>query len=446
MVRAKDVWDSELAKTEGWKKDQIKSFKSGAAFLPATTERLLISSQMDLDSMQPVWKVAVYEKFGPDFSISNISQKTGGNIETLNGHDAVVLPNSTYFIQVDGTTIASMAPASRQATIRWLSSKVSPAITLSSYLNQALGFIDENADVVMALDLEHVLDPAKTAEKLKMSGFTNDNDLKAVADAFSKIKGIMLGITVNDKITGALRMDFDGSTAVLKPYAKDVLLDVLGRRGVMLDDINNWNVSISERSVVLSGPMTEAGFRKVLSLVRQSIQHDVISQSPGDEASQPEMTTATRSKQYFSKLTSIFDELSSIREDRALNTYAEYFERYATEVDGWSILGVDEDLAKFGTFVSDNFRNAAGVLRDAQFSKSNQQAGLNSQRWGSYGTGAYGYGWGGGAGLNYNNQRRAIGTQQNNAGEKEARDIMRNVSTQLAALRRGLTEKYQIDF
>lgn len=449
MVRAKDIYDSELAKKEGWKKDQIKAFESGAAFLPATTERLLIAAQMDLDTMDLAWKVGVYEKYGPEISIAKVSEKTGGNIDTLNGLNAVVLPNDTYFIEADADTLISMAPASRQATMRWLKSKVSPAITLSPYLNQALKFIDANADVVFALDLEHVLDETKTAERLKMLGFANDNALPTVADALSKIQGLMLGITVNEQITGALRMDFDASPSVLKTYAKPILIEVLSRRGVMLDDINNWNVSTSGNSIVLSGPMTEPSFRKVLSLVRQSIQHDVIAQgAAGDQNADQQETPATISKQYFAKLMSIVNELSTIREDRALNTYATYFERYAAEIDGWSILNVDEDLAKFGTYVSDNLRNAAGVLRDAQFTKSNQQASLNSNRYGTFGYGGYGYGfsWTQGAGLNYNNQRRAIGTQQNNAGEEEARNIMRNVGKQLSELRRALTQKYQIEF
>ncbi len=441
LVQGKKIFDSKLSKQEGWKTDQIKAFKSGAAFLPATIERVLISAQMDLDTLQPVWKVSVLEKYGPEVNIANVSEKTNGTIENINGKDAVALPNDTYFVQVDDTTLAVMTPANRQATGRWLNSKASPAITLSKYLNKAVSFADDNADIVIALDMEHVLDLGTTAQKLKMGGFANDNDLKPVAEALSKIQGLMLGITVNDKITGALRLDFDSNVAILKPYAKQIIMQVLGRRGATIDDLANWSQTESGNSIVFAGPMSESGFRQVLSLFRHSIQHDIITQSPGDQTD-TQADPGTRSKQYFSKLESIVTELSTIQQGRALNTYAKFFEQYASEIDGWSILGVDDDLAKFGTYVSDNCRDCAGVLRDAQFTKSNQQAANNADRWGTYGYGgyAYGYNW------NYNSQRRAIGTQQNNAGAEAARDILRNVGKQMAELRRALTTKYKIDF
>lgn len=442
LVQGKKIFDSKLSKQEGWKTDQIKAFKSGAAFISPQIERLLISAQLDLDTVQPVWKVSVFNKWGPDINIANVSEKTGGNIENINGHDAVVLPNDTYFVEVDGQTLAAMTPANRQAVGRWIMSKASPAITLSSYLNKAMSFADDNADVIVALDLEHVLDLGTITQKLKTGGFANDNDLPAVAEALTKLEGMMLGITVNDKITGALRLDFNGQASVLRPYAKNLVMEVLARRGATIDDLANWTQTESGNSIVFAGPMSETGFRQIMSLVRHSIQHDIIAQSAGeqtDAAPDP----ATVSRQYFAKLQSIYTELSGIQEGRALNTYAQFFEQYAKEVDGWSVLGVDPDLAKFGTFVSDSFRDCAGVLRDAQFTKSNEQA-SNSERWGNYGIGGYYYGYG--YNWNYNSQRRAIGTQQNNAGEKAARDIMRNVSKQMSELRRGLSEKYKIDF
>jgi hypothetical protein len=444
LVQAKKIFDSALGKKEGWRKDQIKAFNSGAAFLPVTTERVLISAQMDLDSMQPTWKVSIFEKYGPDINIAKISEKTGGNIESISGRDAVILPNDTYFIQVDGTTLAAITPANRQLAGRWLATKATPAITLSPYLTKAMNFADNNADVILALDLEHVMDAGTIAHKLKMGGFANDNDLKPVSEALSKAQGLMLGITVNDSITGALRVDFDGDTAILKRYIKPILLEVLGRRGAMIDDLNTWNLNLTGNSAVLEGPLSETGFRQVLSLVRHSINHDLIL-SPGDQAAAPEQSVATVSKQYFDKLQSIVNELTAMEKDRALNTYASFFERYASEIDGFSVINVDEDMAKFGSWVSDNFRDVAGVLRDAQFSKRSMQAGMSDSfytaQYGAYGDyGSYSY--------QYDNSaaRRAVGVQQNAAGEKSARDILRTVSKQMGALRQGMSQKYKIDF
>jgi hypothetical protein len=314
---------------------------------------------------------------------------------------------------------------------------------LPEYLRRAKSFSDQNADVIVALDLEHVLDPTTIENRLKLGGFLDEANISSVAKTLAQIEGVMLGITVKDKITGSLRVDFKDNCTALKPHAKQLLIEVLSRKGAMIDDINNWNLSMSANYFTLSGPLSEGGLRQVFSLFRHSIEHDLFFQSPGAEPADAEISVATRSKQYLGKIESVLNELKSKPEGKALNTYASYFEQYANDVDNLSILNVDEDLAKFGTFVSDNLRNCAGVMRDAQFTKSNEQA-QNSMRWGNYGVGGYYYGWG--YNWNYGSQKRAIGTVQNNAGEKEARDIMRNLAEQLAKVRAELTKKYQIDF
>lgn len=443
LVQAKRIFDSQLSKQQNWRKDHSQAFKSGAAFLPVTTERVLIAAQLDLDTFQPLWKLSVFEKYGPEVSIGQLSEKIGGNIDDVAGKQAVVLPNDTYFVKIDDTMLAAYTPANRQATVRWLNSKRTPAITLSPYLGRALNYADQNASVILAVDLEGSVHADAIAPRLKLSGLIDEANIPAVADALSKIQGVMLGITVNDKITGSLRVDFSDNASVLKPYGHQLLLEILARRGAMIDDFKSWKVNETADTIVLSGPLSDTGFREVLSLVRHSINHDlIVSSSPGDEDQEPD--TATVSKRYYDKLQTIVSDLQSAEKDKALNTYASWFERYASEIDEMSVINVDEDLVKFGTYLSDHFRDAAGVLRNAQFSKRSTQAGMSdsyyTERYGAWGMRSYSY--------YYDNSaaRRAVGVQQNVAGESAARDILRDVAKQMGEVRRGLSERYKIDF
>jgi hypothetical protein len=442
LVQAKHIFDSALSKQEKWKQDHAKAFQSGAAFLPATTERLVIGSQIDLDTMQPVWKVSVLEGYGTPIDMGNVSTKIGGMIESIAGHNSIVMPNDTYFIEIDEHTLLARTPANRQDVVRWLNSNENLAVTLSPYLGRGLNYADKNADVIIALDLEGMLHADTIAQKLKMGGFASDADLQPVAEAIATVQGIMLGITVNDKITGSLRVDLTGNTSVLKPHAQNLLIEILSRRGIMIDDLKNWALTVNSDNFTLSGPLSDTGFRNVLSLVRHSIQHDLVTQSPGEENT-GETDVGTRSKQYFAQLQSITNELQGkSRVDVALNTYATWFERYAREIDEMSVINVDPDLVKFGTYLSDNFRDVSGVLRNAQFTKRSTQAGMGdsyyAERYGAWGSYSYFY--------DNSAARRAVATRQNVEGESAAREILGDVVKQMGVVRRELSQKYQIDF
>ncbi|HEY6563197.1 MAG TPA: hypothetical protein VIY86_01750, partial [Pirellulaceae bacterium] len=441
LVHAKRLYDSPLGKTNGWKKDQVKAFQSGADFIPATIERVLIASQLDLDNLQPVWKLSIFDAYGSQVNIPRLSERTGGNIEVLNGRNAVDLPNDTYVIQVDDTTIAAMSPANRQATARWLRAQGGSSLRMSSYLDRALRYADKQADVILALDLQDTTDPVELARKLKSLGTVKAADIQPAAEALADMQGLMLGITVSDKITGALRVDFASDSTVLKPYAKALLLEALSSRGVLIDDLQAWKIVHSDNNFVLSGPLSNYGFRETLSLVRHSIQQDLVFDSPGELDASPETNLATRSRQYFGKLEAVFDQLGRVR-GRSLNTYAGFFERYAREIDEMSVVGIDPDLVKFGTYLSDSFRDVAGVLRDSQFNRRSLQAGMPDsyyrEHYGVYGDYSYH--------TDNSQARQAVAVQQNVAGESEARNILRNVGKQLGEFRRGLSTKYQINF
>jgi hypothetical protein len=444
MIQAKRIFDSQLSKKNGWRDDHLQRFRAGVAYLPVSIDRILLSAQLDLDSTQPLWKVSVFEGLGTEIDMAKVSERYGGNLEKVAGRSALVLPNDSYLVKIDATTMASMVPANRQSTGRWLASKASPTVTLSPYLKKAMNFADKNADVIMALDVEHTIDPEVIKQRIKLAGIvTNDADVDPVAAALSSLEGAMLGVTINDDITGSLRFDFGSNPAILEKYAKAAFLTAMARRGAAIDDLDDWSISISGNTITMVGKLTETGLRKTLSIVPHSIENDLAFQSPGDAQNVPEVSIATRSKQYFGKLESIFDELTKRpKTDKALNTFATWFERYARDIDEISVVDVDPDLVTFGQKVADSFRDTASVLRNAQLTKRSSMAGMGdsfySERYGAYGNYSY---W-------YDNSaaRRAIGTQQDVAGEKAAREILQGVSAEMSSIRRDLSQKYKIDF
>ena len=152
MVRVKQVIGSDIASKEKWSSDRTKAFQSGASFIPPWADRLLIASHTDFQYFEPAWRVVVYEQSRNEIEISKVSQRVGGNIESISGKDAILLPNDAYLVEADTQTLVSMAPANRQATARWLRDSMASKSRLSDYLAAAVRFADKNADVIAAFD------------------------------------------------------------------------------------------------------------------------------------------------------------------------------------------------------------------------------------------------------------------------------------------------------
>jgi hypothetical protein len=287
--------------------------------------------------------------------------------------------------------------------------------------------------------------------RLEMGGLVVDGEIKPVAKVLASIQGLTLGVTVRDKIFGSLKIDFGVDAGPLTEKGKAMVIGALQRWQLMMDDVNNWTFEVNGPQIKMSGPLTNAGFRKVLSLVRQSIEHDLVSgQGQGAEPTS-EQAMATASKLYFNKVEMLFDELRNKPDNTSLVTYAKWFEKYADEIDHMSMLNVDEQVAKFGLYVSQSFRDTAAVLRGANLDKRAQLAGTADEfsggRFGAYG--GYGYGYTSGSYFYMNDrsrERRAIGTQIDVQGEKQARDILGEVVKTMTETRGQMSQKYQIDF
>ncbi len=193
MVRAKQILESPLAVKEKWKSERSRAFRSGAAFFPPSTKRLLIASQIDFQFMEPMWDVTVFENSSNKLDILDISKRVNGNLETIGDKKAVVLPSDAYLVQVDDSTLVSMSPANRQMATRWLRSSMNSSVNLSPYLMSAVKFADENADVIVALDIEGVINEKEIAERLKKFPEIDPSKLPSYAQTLSQLQGVTLG-------------------------------------------------------------------------------------------------------------------------------------------------------------------------------------------------------------------------------------------------------------
>ncbi|MDA7911865.1 hypothetical protein N9061_02555 [bacterium] len=451
MVQAENILNSAIGRRENWATDRSAAFRSGASFFPPTTKRILMGSQIDFEFLDSVYHVGVFEKKGSEINLVEVSKRVNGNIATIGGKQALELPNNSYLIKVDNTTLVTMTPSNRQMTTRWLAKTSNGKMRVSPYLAEAVKFADQNAQVIVAFDLEGVLDPAEVEKRLVSSGAVLEVSAAAVTKTLSTLRGVTLGVTVNDKISGAIKIDFSSDPSNVTPVSKAILIAALKKNGLMIDDIASWNVSSSGNQILLSGPMTSEGFRQIGSLVHQPLEDDMhgASGSVTSSAEPTKQNMATKTKQYLGDIDHIL-EIQRKKKEEQLDTYAKWFDRYARQIDGISILGVDPIAIDFGTYVGNAFRDISGDLNTSDLSKneavsSQGFSGPGGGRW-NYGYG-YGYGYGTINGRNYTRDSRrnasALGTEK---GMNQKSDTLRQIDAKESQVKRALTEKYQINF
>ena len=453
LIRVKDILESPFGKEHKWSR-RSTLFDTGLSFGPGKTERILMGSNMDFEFLDPIWSVCLFEKHGGDIDLIDISKQTGGILDEFKGRRAILLPSDSYLIELDENTLGSMYPGNRQAVARWYQTHKNGAMDLSPYLKQAVRFADENAQLIMAIDLSDVVHPGLIRKQL--TDVCDSDSMDAVCDSICSIRGITLGVTVTDKMTGALKIDFNGSTAPFAANAKALVIEALKRNGLMIDDLESWEVQVSPAEVRMKGPLSVSGLRKISSIV----QHPMLFSTLPESSAMDQIDPKTRSLQYFHSLDKIMDELQK-KKSKSMSTYAYWYSRYARMIDELPSRGVDPDLLEFGRFVANQYRNITGILREANYNRVVSRS--DYSKFGGYGgyggyggelglgaaVGSYGYGYGR-YGYYSNNwgvrARQIAGTIEKVRGMNQADEIRRMIEDEKVKIRHAMSEKFETDF
>ena len=440
LVRVDQIFNSQLAKDQNWKQQHGTANQSGIDFLPMSTKRFVVATEMDFEYMEPLWTASVYEKSGGELDITKFCNKLTGKIESVNGFDAMVLNNDVHLVKVAGNLAASIAPANHQNTSRWLQSRSLGAPNLSSYLQDAVNYADKNADVIVAMDLKDVLGKDEIRARLEQFSSVDKADLDAATDILTMLQGITLGITFTDRITAAIKIDFASDPSRLDGKAKSLLLEALGANGLMIDDFEHFDINQDGNHFKLAGTLSPEGMRNIGVLINHPVKDAI---GFGNSELTEELSVGTNSKRYFDEIESLIEEFRGKPEVKNLNIYATWFERYARKIDQISVISVDEELIKYSQFVSNRFREISGLLRSTELTKTRQTT--NLQNW-SYSS-RYG-GYGGYSNYYYDNTRNRLiaSSVVRQQGVNSAREIINEISQESARVRKEMSVKYNVPF
>jgi hypothetical protein len=450
LINATRIFASPLATKENWAAQRLGAFERGLSLVPFDKGRVMLASQIDYEHMEPIWTAGVFFDEESAIDLTAVAQRHGQQAEELAGHQAVLLPGDHYLIELEPKLFGIKAPANRQATSRWVAESEASAPRLSPYLSNAIAFADRNAHVIIAFDLSDAISQADARSRLLQVEGLRASNIESLATAASRMSGVTLGVNIGEAINGSLRIDFKPGTEGIDRISKDLILGILSDRGLMIDDLLDWELASEASRLVLKGPMSNTGLRQISLLVNQPVRVQLTNVSPGEGSGQKEISVGKATRQFIDTINLYFAELDEfVQNPRAKHAkvYARWFDKYANKIDSLSLAGVDPEIVPVASDVSAGLREVSRVLTYAELSTLNRQTTERGGVYGDYGGyGYYGYGYGYGYRRSNAAVREAVRTQETTKVAATAKETMEKLRGEVGDARRQMSIKYPEEF
>lgn len=463
MVDVEKLMDSRLAKKEGWATAHSEAFQAGLLAIPPASTQFVAAAKTDFTTMDHQWSMALMNITNTP-SFPEVATKYSGSVDTVEGKELVLLPGDLFAMKFSDNLLVAGSPAVRQDVARYIK-KVYGNRTgnLSEYLEEAEEFAEKSSQIVMAIDLAGTVSHSEVEAGMEKFMVTHnfDVDQEKAVEILASIRGVSLGITVDEKRVGAVKVDFDKSVGPIKDIAKPLLLAALANHGASIDEFYDWKVTTSDKSVQLTGVLEKSGMQRILSLLDSPPALRYAEQDTSSPESKKRLQLEA-TKMYFKSVGSLLDDLQADKKRRKnMAQLSVWFRKYADRIDDLPMLNVDPEMLDYGLYVSTTLRGGANTVTEAGQRKMTRQQEVPEQydvntwsrpvgvtsNW--YG-GSQMYSWNGWSAKS--NQRRKmnmqakIRMQENFSGGYSATQTLQEVSEATARIRRYMTEKYSAEF
>ncbi len=478
LVDVKGVHSSPLAVKEGWKSEHEAKYVKSPLLLPPDSDKMVLASQMNPNrDFEEVWTGAVIQLTSP-ISMQSIAKAEGGVLDEIAGVPAVLTPTDAYIVKFDSQLLGVMYPAHRQAVARWVRyGKTNQSVNLSPYLKKAADKVDgKTTQIILALDLADVVQPYRLHENLKNSELTkgDPNKQRQWEKLILGIQGVTLAVQIGEKARGVLTVDFSDSTKPFGSQAKTLVMSVLDRYGVGLDQMEKWNVKLDGNSIVLQGDLTKPAMRKIFSLLElpADISTAKTGKTSGTSSTKPKSSSTSgrptppqtsedkqqqvvkASLAYFKSVSTLLEDLRKefkSNRDARRSLAAVFLERYARRIDRLPTLNVDPELLAYGTKVARTLRSTSVASKQAGIRTGVRKSGVYGSRvytGGGYAYGPYGYGYD--YGPHSSRSTQSIKTEIKRQEQAKARQTRfanwKQIEDATAAIRLKMTKKYGVQF
>jgi hypothetical protein len=442
--------------------------------MPIAASKFVMGAQVNMSERRHVWSIAMAQ-LANKMSIQDIAKTEGEAVDQVAGYTVVPTMRNGYFIELGPDLLGAGSPADRQRLKRWLSyQKNNQLSALSPYLLQAANPADP-ALIVMAVDLADSLDPAAIHRGLNgsqvLASWRNAN-YGAVERTLVRAKGLTFTIKSGSPLNGNLMVDFDTDTVAIRPFGKRLVLEILQHAGIYVPDFEDWQPTLNDRSIGLTGPLSLNALRKFGTLIQTPVPQPEAADMATYASLSPADQARAASLRYFKSVTQVLQDLKTDK-SQTVKGLAGWYNNYADQIDKLPILNVDPELIGFASATSENLRAMGASLKGIslqtgylQRQKVEGQVYNAPNYTGNY-SGYNGYGgyWGGGAANLANNaalyrsgtaggvttvnnyaQIYQMQDQLITAGNAARVELWQRIDNETAAVRRQMTMKYKTEF
>jgi len=435
IIDVEKLMNNPLATKEGWADRRASTYASKPVVIPPGTDRLVMGALLNPEG-NPIWQATVME-FKDAVPLEMIARSEKGALETLAEKRAVLSPIDVYFIELESSILGAMSPANRQQAAKWVRDGAGTRRPSSAYLRQAATMLGDNNCIVMAIDLQDLLNESKIRWRLDNNRVAavagKKYDAASLAELVAGIKGLILTVAVTDSIQGNLELSFDGDTAMLAEFIKPLLMEVLAEQGMAIPDLANWTFTTSGSKVTASGALTPWSLTNLASVVDSPVPAAV----PEAEGAQGNaaLTPAEASQQYYRAISAI---LENFQQGSSLGDSAGWMRRQSQRINRMPLLNVDPELVAWGNDVSAKLMETAAILNVGQAQVRSRAASARDDDSGYYDDGYYNG--------NNNNVDRGATQAQKAQAVAQATGSLEELLGARAAIRATMTERYKVEF
>lgn len=423
VVDVEGLFKSKLGAKEGWSRRYVTDYASGLAPFPPSVQKAVLAAKIDSDTISADWELGIVRLKAP-FAMKKLAEKENAPLEKLEGHSLIATERRTSFVELRAQTVAVTNHQNRQDVARWLRGTrdlAHPAI--SDYLLEAV--TDPKGQYHLALDLQDVMQFEDAKIRLQNSPALKGEtvDIDALANLAVGLRGLRVSIDVGETIEGTLRIDLSDEIAQYARVLPRIALAALQKNGVLIEELANAKVNVDEKSFTFSATLSEASFRRIISLIQPSVGHLEDGSHVGEPSAASIQQVSTI--RFFNAVRRQLDDLEKqARKAKDYRSSAHWFETAAKNISQLPSRDVDPDLLNYSASVATKLRAIARSLRGVpldvkalEFAKK-QEVYVYPQNY--YNSG----GWWGGSGVSYGAGYAFAQTRyeyHNNFAEVEAR-------------------------
>jgi hypothetical protein len=370
IIRVDEMMKSPRAVAEKWKESQEANFLAGSGRIPAWVETLVRGT--DIHSLGQ----------GPIQSVALVPQPAGTTLAKLLPADQVVSDqinkftvwrsNKAYITQVTPDIVGVVSPPNRQSVSRWFNALAGGGEpTYSKYIQAVTA--KYKAHVLYAIDLADFFDPGMLANRVQHSAALkgNEGDVKALTNLLLKLQGMRLAIDVDSQINAAVAFDFVATPGPVAEYLKPLLIELLDDAGARIDDLTAATVKVEGNSVSLVMPLSDAGLRRLMTLILTPISVNPKEYQPNPEYAQKNPYKAPAASDVGHATLKYFELVNNTMKDlQILNRRAKEYDRtatwhdtYATKILGFPTTNVDPEVVKYAEYLAGGLHALAQSLR-----------------------------------------------------------------------------------